>query len=60
MVRLALLRASWWDACVAAGVAFAVGGGLVYSLPSVVLQSAARNAGALGFAIYLAMLANKT
>ena len=43
---------------IAAASTFAVGGILVYSLTSVALQSALRNMGVLGYAIYMAMLAN--
>ena len=37
---------------------FAVGGILVYSLSSVALQSALRNMGVLGYAIYMAIISN--
>ena len=37
---------------------FAVGGVLVYSLSSVALQSALRNMGVLGYAVYMAVLSN--
>ena len=37
---------------------FALGGLVVYSLSSVILQSALRNMGVLGYAVYMAFLAN--
>jgi len=52
------VRQSLWQTCLVAGVSFGIGGPLVYSLPSVLLQSAMRNVGVLGFSIYLALVAN--
>tara|TARA_B110001452_G_scaffold52270_1_gene39818 strand:- start:1440 stop:1583 length:144 start_codon:yes stop_codon:yes gene_type:complete len=37
---------------------FAIGGLVVYSVSSVALQSALRNMGVLGYAVYMAMLSN--
>ena len=52
------LRRKFRPAYVVAASSFAVGGLVVYSLPSVALQSALRNLGVLGYAMYLALLAN--
>jgi len=49
-------RANLLRTCVTAGASFAVGGALVYSLPSVSLQSALRNVGVLFFSVYLALV----
>mmetsp|Transcript_42225 Transcript_42225/g.132470 ORF Transcript_42225/g.132470 Transcript_42225/m.132470 type:complete len:240 (-) Transcript_42225:241-960(-) len=52
------VRRSLWQTCLVAAVSFGIGGPLVYMLPSVLLQSALRNVGVLGFSSYLALVAN--
>ena len=54
----ALLAKRFAQAYAAGASTFVVGGLLVYSLPSVALQSALRNLGVLAFGIYLALVSN--
>ncbi len=56
---LALLRSTFVTAFIPAFASFTVGGALVYSLPSVALQAALRNAGVLGICIYLAVVSHR-
>ena len=56
---LARVRRSLRQTCVVAALSFGLGGPLVYSLPSVLLQSALRNVGVLAFSSYLALVANQ-
>ena len=51
-------RGRFKAAFLVAASTFAVGGILVYSLSSVALQSALRNMGVLGYAIYMAIISN--
>jgi hypothetical protein len=53
------LRSSLWRTCRVAAISFGIGGPLVYSLPSVLAQSALRNVGVLAFSFYLALIATE-
>ena len=56
---LAVLGAPLLQTCAVSAVSFGLGGPLIFSLQSVMLQSALRNVGVLGFSVYLAMVANR-
>jgi len=55
---LALGASRFMAAYLVAASTFAIGGLVVYSVSSVALQSALRNMGVLGYAVYMAMLSN--
>ena len=57
-VAWSLVRRRFMAAYLVAASTFAIGGLLVYSVSSVALQSALRNMGVLGYAVYMAVLAN--
>ena len=54
-----MLGAPLLQTCAVSAVSFGLGGPLIFSLQSVMLQSALRNVGVLGFSVYLAMVANR-